>query len=148
MSRRFALICLALLSAAFAHAESSRPADEEAIKSQLHAYAAARTIGEGHAQALFYTEDGDEWGSAAIEMTRGRAALEKTLNSPPDPKRKFGVEPQNYAFLGKDVCLVDALYSGSSGVPAGHGLYVMVRQKGQWLIRSARITRFPAPPAK
>ena len=135
---------LALMSAVCMPAETSRSADEAAIKAQLYGYAAARTQGEGHAQALFYTEDGDEWGSAAREMTKGRAAIEKTLNQAPNPSRVFKVEPINYSFLGDDVALVDATYGGVG--PAGHALYVMVKRDGKWLIRSARIMRFP--PAK
>jgi uncharacterized protein (TIGR02246 family) len=143
MNRLSIVIGLALLSAAESPAETSRSADEAAIKAQLYGYAAARTVGEGHAQALFYTEDGDEWGSAAREMTKGRAAIEKTLTSPPNPNRVFKVEPINYSFLGDDVALVDATYGGVE--PAGHALYVMVKRDGKWLIRSARIMRFPPP---
>jgi hypothetical protein len=142
---RFAIVTgLALMNAVCMLAEGSRSADEAAIKAQLYGYAAARTQGEGHAQALFYTEDGDEWGSAAREMTKGRAAIEKTLTSPPNPNRIFRVEPINYSFLADDIALVDATYGGVE--PAGHALYVMVKRDGKWLIRSARIMRFP--PAK
>ena len=144
MNRLFAVVGLALMSAVGMLAETSRSADEAAIKAQLYGYAAARTVGEGHAQALFYTEDGDEWGSAAREMTKGRAAIEKTLNSPPNPNRVFEGEPLNYSFLSDDVALVDATYGGVE--PAGHALYVMVKRDGKWLIRSARIMRYP--PAK
>ena len=99
MNRFLIVTGLALLSSVCMPAETSRADDEAAIKAQLYAYAAARTVGEGHAQALFYTKDGDEWGSAAREMTKGRAAIEKTLNSPPNPNRVFRVEPINYSFL-------------------------------------------------
>ena len=145
MNRFLIVTGLALLSSVCMPAETSRADDEAAIKAQLYAYAAARTVGEGHAQALFYTKDGDEWGSAAREMTKGRAAIEKTLTSPSNPNRVFKVEPINYSFLGKDVALVDATYGGAE--PTGHALYVMVKRDGKWLIRSARIMRFP-PPAK
>ena len=145
MNRSTMLLAAGLLTAVAMLAETPRPADEAAIKAQLYGYAAARTVGEGHAQALFYTEDGDEWGSAAREMTKGRAAIEKTLNQAPNPNRVFKVEPINYSFLGDDVALVDATYGGVE--PAGHALYVMVKRDGKWLIRSARIMRFP-PAAK
>lgn len=112
MNRFFVVIALTVASSVGMFAETSRSADEAAIKAQLYGYATARTIGEGHAQALFYTEDGDEWGSAAREMTKGRAAIEKTLTSPPNPNRIFKVEPINYSFLGDDVALVDATYGG------------------------------------
>ena len=144
MNRPLIVMGLALMSAVCMPAETSRSADEAAIKAQLYGYAAARTQGGGHAQALFYTEDGDEWGSGAREMTKGRAAIEKTLNQAPNPNRVFKVEPINYSFLGDDVALVDATYGGVE--PAGHALYVMVKRDGKWLIRSARIMRFP--PAK
>jgi hypothetical protein len=145
MNRLWIAIGLALMSSICTQAETSRAADEAAIKAQLYAYAAARTQGEGHTQALFYTEDGDEWGSAAREMTKGRAAIEKTLNSPPNPNRVFKVEPINYSFLSDEIALVDATYGGAE--PTGHALYIMVKREGKWLIRSARIMRFP-PAAK
>lgn len=141
MNRLSLLIPAVLMTAVATLAETPRSADEAAIKAQLYGYAAARTQGEGHAQALFYTEDGDEWGSAAREMTKGRAAIEKTLNQAPNPNRVFRVEPINYSFLGDDVALVDATYGGAD--PAGHALYVMVKRDGKWLIRSARIMRYP-----
>jgi hypothetical protein len=148
MNRRYIGITLALASVAGLYAAETRAVDETAIQSQLSAYAAARQIGDGHAQALFYTEDADEWGSAAREMTEGRAALEKTLTSPPNPNRKFRIEAFHYTFLGKDVALVDASYFGAAPEPAGHGMYVMVKRDGKWLIRSARIMRYPPPAAK
>jgi uncharacterized protein (TIGR02246 family) len=142
MNRLSLLIPAVLMTAVATLAETPRSADEAAIKAQLYGYAAARTQGEGHAQALFYTEDGDEWGSAAREMTKkGREAIEKTLNQAPNPNRVFRVEPINYSFLGDDVALVDATYGGAD--PAGHALYVMVKRDGKWLIRSARIMRYP-----
>jgi ketosteroid isomerase-like protein len=139
---------LLLITAGGLVAEAPRPTDEAAIRAQLSGYAAARQIGDGHAQALFYAEDADEWGSGAMEMTMGRAALEKTLNSPPDPNRRFRIEPLHYSFLGNDVALVDALFYGAKAEPSGHALYVMVKRDNQWLIRSARIMRFPPAAAK
>jgi hypothetical protein len=144
--KRVSVVCaLGLVSMGWGMAQGARTADKAAITAQLQGYAAARTLGEGHAQALFYTEDGDEWGSAAREPTKGRAALEKTLNATPDPKRRFNLEIIEIIFAGADSALVDALYSGASLEPAGHGAYFMVKRNGKWLIRSARITRFPAP---
>jgi hypothetical protein len=148
MHRHSILIAFALVAAGSVFAETTHSADEAAIKAQLSGYAAARTQGDGHTQALFYAEDADEWGSAAREMTKGRAALEKTLNLPPDPKRLMRLEPLNISFLGKDVALVDATYGGTTGDPIGHALYVMVKRDGKWLIRSARINRFPPAAAK
>jgi hypothetical protein len=128
-------ICCGLL------AQSSHVKDEAAIRAQIAGYAAARQTGDGHAQALFYTEDADEWGSAAREMTEGRAALEKSLALPPDPNRTVKFQPIHFTFLHDDVALVDSLYG--SPQPIGHAMYVMVKRNGKWLIRSARIVRFP-----
>jgi hypothetical protein len=141
-------IAMLLVAGGVLFAETARPKDEAEIRSQLNGYAAARTQGDGHAQSLFYTEDGDEWGSAAREMTKGRAALEKTLNVAPDPNRRFRVEPIAISFLSSDVALADAHYFGAATEPAGHALYVMVKRNGKWLIRSARISRFPPAAAK
>jgi hypothetical protein len=138
--------CIAALSlnAEAGKALSKRPVDEAAIKAQLDAYAAARVAGPGMPQALFYTEDADEWGSFAKEMTVGREALAKTLDVKPDPNRKFRLEVISLNFLGKDIALADALYYGASPEPGGHALYVMAKRDGKWLIRSARINRMPA----
>ena len=141
-------LALGILCGVLGHAESARPKDEAEIRAQLNGYSAARTQGEGHAQAMFYTEDGDEWGSAAREMTKGRDALAKTLDVAPNPNRKFHVEPIAISFLTADIALVDAHYFGAAPEPAGHGLYVMVKQHGKWLIRSARVNRFPPPAGK
>ena len=148
MNRTALMIAFAVAGAGSLSAQNPRATDEAAIQSQLSGYAAARQIGDGHAQALFYAEDADEWGAGAMEMTKGRAALEKTLNSPPDPNRRFRIEAMNYSFLGKDVALVDAFFYGAKAEPSGHALYVMVKRDNQWLIRSARIMRFPPAAAK
>jgi ketosteroid isomerase-like protein len=142
------MIALALITSAWMRAEAPRSADQAAIQAQLTAYAAARQIGDGAAQALFYAEDADEWGSGAKEMSKGRAEIAKTLTATPDPKRRFRLEPVNFGFPGNDVALVDALYFGAASAPYGHALYVMVKRDGKWLIRSARMTRFPPPAAK
>jgi len=139
---------LLLAGAGLLCAESAHPADEAAIRSQLKGYFAARELGDGHAQAMFYTEDADEWGSAAKEMVKGRAALEPTLNLPPDPKRKLTLEPVNITFLSPEVATVDALYGTVGHEPYGHAFYVMVKRDGKWLIRSTRTTRFPVPAGK
>jgi hypothetical protein len=146
---RVVITCLLVVSSTLAvNAQSSRTADEAAIRAHLQGYAAARTAGIGHEQALFFTEDGDEWGSAAMEPSKGRAALEKVLDAKPDPNRRFNLKVLDITWATADAVLVDAAYSGASGVPGGHGAYLMVKRDGKWLIRSARIARYPAPPAK
>ena len=62
--------------------------------------------------------------------------------------RDWQLEPVNISFLSKDVALVDATYGGATGDAIGHALYVMVQRDGKWLIRSARINRFPTSAAK
>jgi hypothetical protein len=147
MNRAALTITFGLIAVGLLRAENPHAAEEAALRSQLTAYAAARQIGDGPAQALFYAEDADEWGSGAKEMSKGRAEIAKTLTATPDPNRRFRIEPVNYGFPGKDVALVDALYYGNAPEPYGHALYVMVKREGKWLIRSARMTRFP-PAAK
>jgi ketosteroid isomerase-like protein len=132
-------VCPAVFAADHAH-------DEAAIRSQIAAYAAARQTGNGGAQAEFYTEDADEWPSAAREMVQGRAAVAKALNFAPKQGLVVAFKPIKIAFVKEDVALVDSLYG--SPQPVGHAFYVMLKQDGKWLIRSARITRFPAPAAK
>ena len=117
--------------------------DQAAIRSQIAAYAAARQKGDGEAQARFYTEDADEWPSMAREMVRGRAGIAKALTLAPNPNRVVKFEPIQITFVKPDVALVDSLYG--SPEPIGHAFYVMIKQDERWLIRSARITRFPQP---
>jgi len=148
VSRRFAAV-MVLLTSGCAYALTSRSADEAAIKAQLAGYAEAHRNGDGLTQALFYAEDADQWGGLAREMTKGRAGIARILSQPPDPNRVFRLEMVSVSFLGANVGLADAFfYSSTSPAPTGHALYVMVKRQGRWLIRSARVTRFPLPAAK
>jgi len=139
MYLRFALI----FAAAASSRGSERPADESAIKAQIAGYAAARQTGDAHAQAMFYAEDADEWGSGERTMRKGRAEIEPILGEKPDPTRKFRLEVVSLSFLDKDAAIVDAFYYGKEPEPNGHAIYVMVKRKGQWLIRANRTTRMP-----
>jgi ketosteroid isomerase-like protein len=127
-------------------AQSAGSQDEASIKAQLTAYAEASQRGDGHARALFYTEDAEVWLSTTRTLSRGRAAIGKELDRPPDPNRRFRLEIENISFLGADVAFVDAQYYDSSRKPIGHAFYVMVKQDTKWLIRATRTARFvPAP---
>ena len=148
MNRLFCCAALLVTGAGLLAAEGVPSKDEAAIRSQLAGYFKAREAGPGHAQALFYTEDADEWGSGAMEMTVGRAALEKTLDQKPDPNRHLTMDPMHFTFIGKDVALVDAIYGTAANPRFGHAMYIMVKHDGKWLIRSARITRFPVKDGK
>jgi uncharacterized protein (TIGR02246 family) len=140
-------VCLlasaAALSAGVATGAESPNKAEAEIRSQIQGYAAARQKGDGQAQAQFYTPDADEWRAAAREMVRGRAAIAKDLFVA-QPAGSFTLDPVQISFLKPDVALVDALF-GSGGEIGGHAFYVMVNTDGRWLIRSARMTRFPLP---
>jgi uncharacterized protein (TIGR02246 family) len=107
-------------------------------------YADARRTGDGHAQSLFFTEDADEWGLAR-QIRKGRTQLEQGLSVPLVQASQFNLDVTDVAFLRPDIALVDALYYGPELNPVGHAFYVLVKQNGQWLIRSSRITRFAAP---
>lgn len=135
----FLALSLVFPLAAFTAAEL--PKDIDAIRSQITGYAAARQTGNGASQAEFYAEDADEWPSQAREMVQGRAAIAKALHYTPKQGAVVKFEPIKIAFIKDDVALVDSLYG--SPEPAGHAFYVMVKRDGKWLIRSARITRFP-----
>ena len=127
-------------------AQSADSLEEASIKAQLTAYAEASQRGDGHARALFYTEDAEVWLSTTRTLSQGRAAIGKELDRPPDPNRRFRLEIENISFLSADVALVDAHYYGSSPEPTGHAFYVMVKQDTKWLIRAVRTARFvPAP---
>jgi ketosteroid isomerase-like protein len=125
-----------------AQAQSAGSRDEASIKAQLTAYAEASQQGDGHARALFYTEDAEVWLSTTRTLSRGRAAIAKELDRPRDPNRRFRLEIENISILSADVALVDAQYYDSSPEPSGHAFYVMVKQDAKWLIRATRTTRF------
>lgn len=137
-----AAIALMFATGASVQTQTPRAADERSIKEQLAEYAKARTQGDGRTQALFYTEDADEWGRLP-QMSKGRAELARDLNRVPAPGTRFKLEVASLNFLATDIALVDALYFGGtpdSVDPIGHAFYLMVRRDGRWLIRSARIT--------
>ena len=123
------------------------PAQEDAaIRRQLSGYAEARTQGSGEKQASFYAEDGDEWELFASEKTDGRRAIAKLLDLPPEPDRRFRLEILHITPLGRDAALVDAhWYRETSPRPRGRVHYLMVKETGTWLIRSARINPYPPP---
>jgi len=135
-------LLLALINSP-AWAQRSGAVDETLIKRQLADYAEARSGGNGHAQASFYTEDADEWGGRP-QMSKGRAVLERDLALTPIPGNRFKLEVLTLSFLTSDIALVDALYyygpANAPGEPIGHAFYLMVRLNARWLIRSARIT--------
>jgi len=139
------LVTILLLAAitSLAWAQTSEAVDETLIKKQLADYAQARSRGNGQAQALFYTEDADEWG-AKPQMSKGRAALERDLALTPISGNRFKLEVLTLSFLTSDIALVDTLYyygpANAPGEPIGHAFYLMVRLNAKWLIRSARIT--------
>lgn len=137
------MVSLALvLALAWTRAQTSSVTDEAAVRKHLSGYADARRTGDGHAQSLFFTDDGDEWGLAR-QMRKGRAQLEQGLNLAQEQAQQFKLEVTNVRFLRVDIALVDALYYGAASEPAGHAFYLLVKQDRGWLIRSSRITRFP-----
>ncbi len=75
-------------------------------------------------------------------MSRGRAAIEKELDLPSDPNRRFRLEVENVSFLNPEVAFIDAQYYSSSVEPDGHAFYVMFKRGGRWLIRETRTARF------
>jgi TonB family protein len=120
-------------------------ADEGAIRRQLAAYANARVRGDGKTQASFYSEDADEWRSVDRRTLKGRAEIAEDPERTPNPSRTFRLDIENIGFIKPDVALIDVEYFGSGSSPDGHASYVMTKHGGQWLIRAARISRYPEP---
>jgi hypothetical protein len=120
-----------------------RAVENSAIRQQLKDYAAARSNGDGNLQASFYTTDADEWGSNDREMTVGRDAIAKKVALSPDANRKMRLEPVRIDFLTPSIALVNCTYGGTTEIPTGKVLYVMMKIDGKWLIRSNRPSRFP-----
>ena len=140
------ILPLLLLLSSFARVNGQPLHDDAAIRRQLTGYAEARTQGSGDKQASFYAEDGDEWELFAPEKTDGRSAIAKLLDLPPEPDRRFRLEILHITPLGRDAALVDAhWYRETSPRPKGRVHYLMVKEKGTWLIRSARINPYPPP---
>jgi TonB family protein len=120
-------------------------ADDGAIRRQFSAYAAARQRGDSKAQASFYSEDADEWRSVNRRMLKGREEIAKDLGLTANTSRTFRLDIENVVFIKPDVALVDSEYFGGASSPNGHASYLMVKHGGQWLIRAARISRYPEP---
>ena len=122
------------------------PADEGAIRARLADYAEARTRRDAHAEALCYTVDGD-FRSSAGPFVFGRAAVEKQLVVN-DPTYQFVLTVTHVRFVTPEVAIADAdVNTGVGGRLAPLvGVYVMVKQGGEWLISGARIARAPVAP--
>lgn len=144
VSRLWAGIVLVLATAIAGHGQTAGSPDERTIRAQLAAYADARQRGDGHAQALFYADDADTRLSTTGTISKGRTEIERELNLPPDPSRRFKLEIDAIRFLSSDVALVDATYYGQSSTPSGYAFYVMVKRGSQWLIRATRTARLAA----
>ena len=141
----FVFVCLIASSAG---AQTSRTADEAAIRAQLAAYTEARHTGDGNAQAAFYTEDADSYLWGTRHMSKGRAQIAHDMTpANPDPALlgAFRIEVESVGFLGADVAVVDGQYFAIGPAPRGHAFYLMVKQGGRWLIRSARVGAYPRP---
>ena len=142
MKRWCSGVAFVLAATLAAQAQSVNSRDETAIKAQLAAYSEASQRGDGRARATFYTEDAEIWLSTTRKMLRGRAAIEKELDRPADPNRRFRLEVENISFFNPEVAVIDAQYYGSAVEPMGHAFYVMVKRDGKWLIRETRTARF------
>ncbi|PYX55451.1 MAG: hypothetical protein DMG76_18110 [Acidobacteria bacterium] len=120
MNRCCSAVVFVLAATFVAQAQSVSSRDETAIKAQLAAYSEARQRGDGRARAAFYTEDAEIWRLTTRKMSRGHAAIEKELNLPSDPNRRFRLEVENVSFLNPEVAFIDAQYYSSSVEPDGH----------------------------
>jgi uncharacterized protein (TIGR02246 family) len=128
-------------------AEGPQSADEAAVRQRLATYAAARTKGDAHAEALCYTEDGDFRSSAGPFVT-GRAMVEKQLTVA-NPNYKFELTVASVRFIVPEVAVVETELQTGVSMPLAKlvGTYVLVKKNGDWLISAARIARAVPPPA-
>ena len=117
--------------------------DETEIRRLLASYASARQNGDGPAQARFYAEDADEWRSSTRKMVTGRSEIAKDLVVAPSAMRKFSLQIESLQFVTPNVAVVDTASFGTVSTPNTHGTYVIVKTNGTWLIRAARIFRYP-----
>src|SRR4051812_47134015 len=101
MTRLLALALAGLfISTSFASAQTG---DEKAIRQRLAGYADARTRRDAHAEALYYTEDGDFRSPAGPTVT-GRTAIEKefTVNN---PNYRFELQVVSIRFVDPQVAV-------------------------------------------
>ena len=92
-------------------AQSVSSQDKTAITAQVAAYSEARQRGDGRTQAMFHTEDAEIWLSTTRKVSRGRAAIEKELDLPADPSRRFRLEVENISFLNPEVAFISQVTS-------------------------------------
>jgi len=146
MFRSLLLIALVALTTAAAPAPSPS-ADEAAIRARLAVYAEARNRRDAHAEALCYATDGD-FRSSLGPFVFGREAVEKQLVVN-NPDYRFHLAVTHLRFVTPQVAIADADVNTGLGANLAPlvGVYVMVKQGGEWLISGARIARAPAPPA-
>lgn len=144
MFRSLLIIGLVVLTAAASSAQSPS-ADEAAIRARLAAYADARNRRDAHAEALCYTTDGD-FRSSLGPFVFGREAVEKQLVVA-NPDYRFMLAVTHLRFVTPQVAIADADVNTGIGTKIAPlvGVYVMVKQDGEWLISGARIARAPAP---
>jgi uncharacterized protein (TIGR02246 family) len=146
MFRCLSIVALVALTTAVSSAQSPS-ADETAIRRRLAAYADARNRRDAHAEALCYTTDGD-FRSSSGPFVFGREAVEKQLVVA-NPDYRFHLAVTHLRFVTPQVAIADADVNTGLGANLAPlvGVYVMVKQDGEWLISGARIARAPAPPA-
>lgn len=138
MKRCLLLACATALSVAPVHGQT---ADETAIRARLAAYAQSRSA-DGATQAQFYAVDADEWRDANRRMLRGRPEIAADL----DRARagQFRLHIESVTMLSSDLALADTEFSSTDDPgPTGHASYLMANRDGVWLIKSARISRYP-----
>jgi uncharacterized protein (TIGR02246 family) len=146
MFRSLLMVAIAALSTAVSPAQSPS-ADEAAIRTRLAAYADARNRRDAHAEALCYATDGD-FRSSLGPFVFGREAVENQLVVT-NPDYRFHLAVTHLRFVTPQVAIADADVNTGLGANLAPlvGVYVMVKQSGEWLISGARIARAPAPTA-
>ena len=144
MFRSLLLVALVALTAAASWAQSLS-VDEAAIRARLGVYADARNRRDAHAEALCYATDGD-FRSSLGPFVFGREAVEKQLVVN-NPDYRFKMAVTHLRFVTPQVAIADADVNTGIGEKLAPlvGVYVMVKQGGEWLISGARIARAPAP---
>jgi len=147
MFRSLLIVAQVALTTAASSAQSPS-ADEAAIRARLATYADARNRRDAHAEALCYATDGD-FRSSLGPFVFGRDAVEKQLVVA-NPDYRFILALTHLRFVTPQVAIADAAVNTGIGTNLAPlvGVYVMVKQDGEWLISGARIARAPVPPSK
>lgn len=143
--KKLSLLALGLLAGgwlsqpAWSQADKEREADREAIRKSSQEFVKAFEKGDAKALAAQWTDQG-EYQSENGELTRGRAAIEKSYDDLFKSKQKWKVEIEirSIRFPSRDTAIEDGVMRLKSAGPelptSSRYSALLVREDGRWKI--------------